>query len=502
MSARRGLVLGGARVVLSDRVLAPGWVSVAAGRIEAFGDGPPPRAVDFDCDGLWLAPGFVDMHVHGGGGASFDSADPLEIERAAHFHRAHGTTTLVASLVSAPIDALERQVASLSACVAEGIVAGIHLEGPWLSPARRGAHASGYLKPPAADDVQRLLTAGRGTIRLVTLAPELPHALDAVRTVTASGAVAAIGHTDASYAQTRQAIAAGARVATHVFNAMRPLHHREPGPVLAVLEDERLTLEVIADGLHVHDALLRWLIATAGSERVALVTDAISAAGAGDGTYTLGDLQVEVHAGAARLAADPSVLAGSTLTLAEAVSHAVGRLGLSVEAAARMASHTPARALGLSGAGDMRVGGHADLVLLDDRGRLLATMARGDWVGAPPPLARNQLPVAARTPLAKSAAGSRRQLIQQLLDLGHLGAVGRPISAAGGLLGGAQVIARRRGQLRGRLRHARRIGRRRRARRRARPRATRALHPSVPGRAPPAPFPAGRSSPPRRSRPR
>ena len=153
------ILLGHARVILADRVLAPGWVSVNAGRIETFGDGPPPRALDVDCDGRWLAPGFVDMHVHGGGGASFASADAGEIERAARFHRAHGTTTLVASLVSAPLDALERQIATLATSVADGIVAGIHLEGPWLSPARRGAHDPRFLRAPTVDEVQRLLEA-------------------------------------------------------------------------------------------------------------------------------------------------------------------------------------------------------------------------------------------------------------------------------------------------------------------------------------------------------
>jgi N-acetylglucosamine-6-phosphate deacetylase len=380
MPQRSPVVLGNARVALADRVLAPGWVSVGDGRIDRFGDGPPPPGVmDLDCQGLWLAPGFVDMHVHGGGGGAFDSGDHADIVRAAEFHRAHGTTTLLASLVSAPLDALERQIATLATCVAEGIVDGIHLEGPWLSPARRGAHDPRALRPPTTNEVHRLLGAGRGTVRMVTLAPELPGTDDAIRTLTRDNIVAAIGHTDASYAQTRQAIKAGARVATHVFNAMRPLHQREPGPLLAVLEDERITLEVIADGRHVHDALLRWLIAAAGSQRVALVTDAISAAGMGDGTFALGGLEVAVKHGVARLAADPAALAGSTLTMAEAVRHTVEKLGVSVPAAARMASHTPARALGLPDVGDIRVGARADLVLLDDEAHLRATMRRGQW---------------------------------------------------------------------------------------------------------------------------
>jgi N-acetylglucosamine-6-phosphate deacetylase len=373
-------VLGNARVILADRVLTPGWLSVADGRIQAFGEGTPTLNMDVDCRGLWLAPGFVDMHVHGGGGASFDSSDAAEIARAAEFHRAHGTTTVIASLVSAPLEALESQIAALAKCVANDIVSGIHLEGPWLSPLRRGAHDPRALTSPTSDEVQRLLEAGRGTVRMVTLAPELPRVLDTITTLIENNVVAAIGHTDATYAQSCAAIEAGARVATHVFNAMRPLHHREPGPLLALLEDERVTLEVIADGLHVHDALVRWLIATVGRERVGLVTDAIAAAGLGDGTFALGSLEVTVMHGAARLAADASALAGSTLTLAEAVCHAVTKLGVEVPTAARMASHVPARALGLADVGAIHVGGRADLVLLDDEGGLRATMSRGEWL--------------------------------------------------------------------------------------------------------------------------
>ena len=385
MSPSRELVLGGGRVILADRVLTPGWVAVNGERIEALGSGPPPPSASVvDCDGLWLVPGFVDMHVHGGGGASFASDDMHEIARAAEFQRAHGATSVIASLVSAPLDALEHQLAALASCADAGLIAGVHLEGPWLSPVRCGAHDPRFLRAPDAGEVRKLLEAGRGCIRMVTLAPELPGAREAIRAITAHGAVAAIGHTDADYAQTRAAIEAGARVATHLFNAMRPLHHREPGAVLGVLEDRRVTLEIIADGLHVHDGLLRWLVASAGAERIALITDAISATGAGDGDYALGGQRVVVRHGEARLAVDQSTLAGSTLTMAAAVRHGVAKLGLEVESAARMASQVPARALGLGGAGTLRVGGRADLVLLDDAATLHGTLWRGEWVGEPP----------------------------------------------------------------------------------------------------------------------
>lgn len=373
-------------MVLPDGVHAPGWLAVEGERVAALGAGVPPRTPDVNCEGLWLTPGFVDMHVHGGGGASF-AGGAEDIRHAAEFHRRHGSTSIVASLVTAPLAELERQVGKLAQAVASGVVDGIHLEGPWLSDVRRGAHDRRHLRTPGGTEVLGVLEAGGGAVRMVTLAPELPGGLEVIKTLAERGVVAAIGHTDATYEQTRAAIAAGATVATHLFNAMAPLHQREPGPILALLEDRRVTLEVIADGLHVHNALLRWLVHTAGPGRVALVTDAISAAGAADGQYALGGLQVVVRNGEARLAEDSRALAGSTLSMAAAVQHAVSEFGLGVESAARMASQVPARAVGLSDAGEIRVGARADLVLLDDTGRLVATMWRGSWV-VPPPTGR------------------------------------------------------------------------------------------------------------------
>lgn len=323
------------------------------------------------------------MHVHGGGGSAFSSADPDEITSAAAFHRRHGTTSLVASLVTAPLATLERQVATLADLVADGQIAGIHLEGPWLSASRAGAHSPRHLRHPTRADVQRLLAAGRGAVRMVTLAPELPGALEAISQLTAAGATVALGHTDATYAQTHSAIEAGARVATHLFNAMRPLHQREPGPALALLQDPRVTLELIADGLHVDAHLLRWVVDTAGPERVALVTDAILAAGASDGTYDLGGLRIRVRDGQPRLESDVSVLAGSTLTLDHAVARAVGTLGLSVDTAARLAAQVPAAALGLTHVGAIQPGARADLVVLDDAGSPQAIMRLGQWLTPP-----------------------------------------------------------------------------------------------------------------------
>src|SRR6266542_5147693 len=230
------VLLEGARIVTPTRVLDPGWVEVAGDRIAAVGPGGTST-------GLTVVPGFVDIHVHGGGGASFLTADRDEAARAVEFHRRHGTTTTLASLLTAPPDILEGQLSALADLCADGLLAGIHLEGPWLSDVRRGAHDPAFLRPPALPEVRRLLAAGGSALRMVTLAPELDGGLDAVRAVVAADAVAAVGHTDATYEVARASIDAGARLGTHLFNGMRPVHHREPGPVVALLEDDRVAIE-------------------------------------------------------------------------------------------------------------------------------------------------------------------------------------------------------------------------------------------------------------------
>jgi N-acetylglucosamine-6-phosphate deacetylase len=227
-----------------------------------------------------------------------------------------------------------------------------------------------------------VLAAGRQTIRMVTLAPELEGALDAVRRIVASGAVAAVGHTDATYGLARDAVDAGATVATHLFNAMRPIHHREPGPVVALLEDPRVTVELIGDGVHLHPALIRHVWATAGTDRVALVTDAMAAAGMPDGRFRIGALPVDVVDGVAKLA-DTDTIAGSTATMDQLFRFAVVNSGLdrdaALMAAVRQTSVNPARALGLGGLG-ITEGAAADLVVLDAALMVTAVMRRGMWI--------------------------------------------------------------------------------------------------------------------------
>ncbi len=374
-------VISGGRIVTPDGVMSEGWLEIDGRTIARLGTGEPPEPPDRDIGGAWVVPGFVDIHVHGGDRASYVPGDPDQALTAAALHRRHGTTTTMASLVTGTPEALAAAVSELAELVEDGVLAGIHLEGPFLSTKRCGAHDPGLLIDPEPEVVRALLDAGRGSIRMVTLAAELQHATDAVASLAGEGVIAAIGHTDASYDETRAAIGAGARVATHLFNAMRPVHHRKPGPIPALLEDERITVELICDGVHLHPAIVRTAVAAAGADRVVLVTDAMDAAGAGDGDYVLGDLAVEVVDGVARLA-DGGAIAGSTLTMDRAFRFVV-EAGVPVPDAVRMASTNPARLLGLSdGVGELRSGLDADLVVLDADFELRAVMAKGQWVDA------------------------------------------------------------------------------------------------------------------------
>jgi N-acetylglucosamine-6-phosphate deacetylase len=361
-------------MVLDGQVCRPGWLEVSGGRIRSCGAGPPPGPVDRDFPESVVVPGFVDMHVHGGGGASYTDADG--IGAAADFHRRHGTTSTLASLVTAAPGELIAGVRALAAAAHRGTIAGIHLEGPWLSPARCGAHDPARMRHPDATEIDAVLAAAGGTIRMVTLAPELPGAEDAIRRFLDANVVVAVGHTDATYERTQRAIAAGATVGTHLFNAMPPLHHREPGPALALLRDPRVTVEIIADGVHVHPEVVRAVIAAAGPDRVAVVTDALAAAGCDDGTFRLGGVPVDVVSGVARVHGT-STIAGSTATMDRLFRHVAADAGLAD--AALMTATTPARALGLERVGALRAGYDANLVVLDGALELTAVMVRGEW---------------------------------------------------------------------------------------------------------------------------
>jgi N-acetylglucosamine-6-phosphate deacetylase len=377
--ASSGLLVAADHVVTPAGSHGPGWIEVRGDLLTAVGHGPPPRPPDVDAEDGWLLPGFIDLHVHGGGGADFMDAQSEDVARVVAFHRAHGTTTMLASLVSAGVDELRTAVAALADLADAGLIAGVHLEGPWLARGRCGAHDPRALTVPKPGDVDRLLEAGRGHVRVVTLAPEVSGGLEAVSRVVGLGAVAAVGHTEADYGLTRRAVDAGARLATHLFNAMSGLHHRAPGPVAALLESPEVGVELVLDGVHVHPAMVALAACAAGPDRLLLVTDAIAAAGAPDGEYRLGAQAVQVRDAVARLAGS-DVIAGSTLTMDAAWRFAVQVCGLSPADASRAASTNPARALGLAHrTGALSAGLRADVVVLDRSLRVDRVMAAGRW---------------------------------------------------------------------------------------------------------------------------
>ncbi|WKD34015.1 N-acetylglucosamine-6-phosphate deacetylase [Streptomyces xanthophaeus] len=374
-------VLSGARVVLPTGTVANGRVIVDGDRIAGSAH---EGARTVDLTGHWIVPGFVDMHNHGGGGASFTSGTAEDVLRGVRTHREHGTTTLVASTVTGDLDELARRAGLLAELTQAGEIAGIHFEGPFINPCRKGAHKEDLLRDPDPAEVRKLIDAAHGAARMFTLATELPGGLDSVRLLAEHGVIAAIGHTDATYEQTRAAIDAGATVATHLFNAMPPLAHREPGPIAALLEDERITVELINDGTHLHPAALELAFHHAGAHRVALITDAMDAAGFGDGTYHLGPLEVEVKHGVARLVEGGSI-AGSTLTLDTAFKRSVTLDKLPVESVVQAISANPAKLIGLyDEIGSLEPGKYADLVVLDAAFDVTAVMRRGEWIVSPP----------------------------------------------------------------------------------------------------------------------
>lgn len=378
------------RLVLTDRIVERGWLEVDRGLISAVGGGVPPSermevGVADDktvvvTEGRTIVPGFVDVHVHGGGGVSFEAGERGAIEDVVRLHRSHGTTTQLASIASRQPEAMLASASLLGSLATEGLLAGIHLEGPFLSDIRRGAHDPKALRTPDLVLLRELVSAGQGSVRMVTVAPELAGGIELVEAIVAAGSIAAIGHTDASYSLAVDAINAGARVATHIFNGMRPMQHRDPGVALAALQDDRVVVEVINDGHHLADPVIGMAQRLAGSQRTAFVTDAMAAAGVGDGVYRLGDAQVRVVNGKAMLL-DGASLAGSSLTMDRALRRAVRTLGFSLVDAVRATSTVPARLLGFERErGTIAAGMRADLVVLDEKLEVVAVMAAGRWV--------------------------------------------------------------------------------------------------------------------------
>jgi N-acetylglucosamine-6-phosphate deacetylase len=361
---------------ISGRIVRPG--AVVPGYVEVDG----PTILDVvaaqDAGDDVIVPGFVDLHCHGGGGHTFTTGDAADARAAAAFHLGHGTTTMLASLVSSPFELMRDATAAYLPLVADGVLAGVHFEGPYLSGARCGAQNPAYLRDPSIDELGTLIKIGEGAVRMVTIAPELPGGLEAISFLRDHGVLAAIGHTDATYEQTQAGVRAGATVGTHVFNGMPPAHHREPGPVIGLLSSTAVC-ELIADNIHLHPGTLAFAAQAAGPDRAVLITDAMDATGMPDGRYDLGGQEVVVADRVARLARNGSI-AGSTLTMDVALRNAV-EAGIALPDAAAMAATTPARALGLADqVGALEAGLRADLVVLDADLRIKRVMRAGAWV--------------------------------------------------------------------------------------------------------------------------
>ena len=367
-----------ATIVIEDGKIA------AVGRRDAIH--APAGAKEILARDMILAPGFVDIHIHGAGGHDVMSSTEEALGAVARTVAAHGTTALVATTVTAPPDETRRCLEEIARFIKSPVnttapalptaeIVGIHLEGPFISATKRGVHPPGAIAKPSIALFDRYFEAADGTAKILTLAPEIPGALDLVERGYAKGLVVALGHTDATYEQAHTAIFRGARHAVHVFNAMRNFSHRETGVLGAVLTDDSVTAEIIADGVHVDDPAIRLLLAAKGTNTVILVSDGISATGMRDGTYRLGTFDVTVSGGICRNR--EGKLAGSTLTLDRAIQHMV-RLGVPVIEAIRMATFNPARRVGLeSRKGVLAPGADADFVLLTPELKIANVYTRG-----------------------------------------------------------------------------------------------------------------------------
>ncbi len=340
------------------------------------------QVVDFG-DAI-IAPGFLDIHIHGGAGLDVMRASPSELPRLGKFLSSHGVTGYFPTTVAAPLDTTCAALNDLADAIeaaektppetAQALPLGIHLEGPFLSHKRRGVHPPENLLEPTVSIFDRLWQAARGHVRMLTIAPEIPGAIEVIAEAARRGVCVSIGHSDAELPIAKEAVAKGAKHATHTFNAMRPLDHRNPGIIGEVLSDDSITADVICDGIHVAPEVVKVFLEAKGRDRAVLITDAISATGMPDGRYQLGPIQVEVHDG--KCTANDS-LAGSVLTMDRAVRNVTKFSDWTLRDAVQAATSNPAKAASLNGRGTLAPGERADFTVLNSSGEILKTIVGG-----------------------------------------------------------------------------------------------------------------------------
>jgi N-acetylglucosamine-6-phosphate deacetylase len=387
----RSLSIINARIVIEGTIIEQGELTIENGYIVDLGpagtvakDAGSSAESIIDAEGDWLLPGFIDVHIHGGFSHDFMDATREAIDGITHFHAMHGTTGLLATTVTAPqeaiaqvLDAASQYMSSPARC---NSLLGVHLEGPFISHKWPGAQNPKFIVPPQQAWLETWAKQYPGLIRMVTLAPETDGAFRLIEWLASNGIIAACGHTDATYEIIEEAVKHGLRHAVHTYNAMTGLHHRLPGTLGAVLTNDAVMAEVIADGIHVHPAAIRLLVKAKGTDRLTLITDAMSAAGLGDGLYDLGGLAVVVKDGAAHLV-EGNALAGSTLTMSGAFKFMADHSGLSVPVISQLASGNPAASLGLSSVtGSIAIGKRADLVLATPEFDVRDTWIQGERV--------------------------------------------------------------------------------------------------------------------------
>ncbi|WP_438449041.1 N-acetylglucosamine-6-phosphate deacetylase [Gorillibacterium sp. sgz5001074] len=381
----RQQVVHNVQAVLPKGILPSASVWIREGAIERIDEG---RTVDLhgcleviDGEGGLLVPGMIDVHIHGANG--FDMMDGTEesIQQVSRACAATGCTSFLATSVSSSLEDLLSMVRSVRKVVGSedgAKLAGLHLEGPYLNPKRKGMQNEKFLRHPDLLEMERILLEADGLIRMVTIAPELPGGLELVTYLKQKGIIVSIAHSDATYEEAKDAFKAGASHITHCFNGMCPIHHRNPGLIVAAFEEEHVSLQAIVDYVHLHPAIVRLMYRLKGADNMVLITDALQAMGLGDGRYLFGGHHVTVADGTARL--QDGTLASSTVTMNQALRYAV-ELGISLPDAVRMASSTPASILGMNNTGSIIPGLDADLVLLDKDYSVKWTMVKGNRIG-------------------------------------------------------------------------------------------------------------------------